>query len=238
MPPKKTKSAVVVDEDESNGLTDTLLKEILTAVRANGEKLSENTTKLANLENKYESLSLKLEATDSRLTKVETENNAVNDVVNHYKQAIRSMEIDAIRNEENSKRFNIVLYNIREGASTHENRKTSFQIVHDVLDNAFGIDPKTIDIAEAHRLPAKSGKGRKPLIFKLTSMLHKDILWDHLQNVKTYNDKQKEGEKISVNMTHLPSKLMKDKDDLKDIYDQAKAEGKSPKWPGLLFKNW
>ena len=31
-------------------------------------------------------------------------------------------------------------------------------------------------------------------------------------------------------MTHLPSKLMKDKDDLKDIYDQAKAEGKSPKW--------
>ena len=231
MPPKRRTATVAEGEDDINGLTDVMLKEILTAVRENGDKLNANTTKLENLEKKYENLTLQLETVDSRVTKVEAESVAANDAVKHYQEAVRRMEIAAIRNEENSRRFNVIAYNVPEGHSTHESRKISFEKMYDLLGNVFGIDnPNIINISEAHRLPTKSSEGRKPLIFKLTSMLHKDILWDHLPNVKKYNEGKPKSDKISINMTHLPSKLVKDKDDLMDIYVEAKANGKSPKW--------
>ena len=110
MPPKRRTATVAEGEDDINGLTDVMLKEILTAVRENGDKLNANTTKLENLEKKYENLTLQLETVDSRVTKVEAESVAANDAVKHYQEAVRRMEIATIRNEENSRRFNGIAY--------------------------------------------------------------------------------------------------------------------------------
>ena len=92
------------------------------------------------------------------------------------------------------------------------------------------IDPDKINIVEAHRLPTKREVGRKPLIFKLSSMQHKDVIWNSLKNFDAFNATKRDGNKIKINMTHLPKKLAKDREDLFDTYDKLKGEGKNPKW--------
>ena len=55
-------------------------------------------------------------------------------------------------------------------------------------------------------------------------MSHKDVIWDHLCHLKSYNESKAKGDEVRINMTHLPSKLAKDKDDLRDIYEDEKKQ--------------
>ena len=223
MPPKKNRAA---DVDTGNDATTSdfniVMQEILATVRSNGEKLNTNTQKLNNLEKKYEVLSEKQAVMDKRLTVVESNYNGLLDIFNNHQQTARNMEISSIRNEENSRRFNAILYNIPEDSGLHESRKTSVEKVQEVLEGLH-ININDINIVEAHRLPTKSGEGRKPLIFKLSSMSHKDVIWDHLCHLKSYNESNAKGDKVRINMTHLPSKLAKDTDDLRYIYEDEKS---------------
>ena len=77
---------------------------------------------------------------------------------------MRTMEIINIRNEENSRRFNVIAYNVPQ-SSDHESRETSITKVHEILADVFRLDnPNGINVCEAHRLPNKSGKGRIVLL--------------------------------------------------------------------------
>ena len=223
MPPKKR-------NDEEPSSTDVLLKEILSTVRENKQTLSENCKKLEELETKFSNLSTVVSNLEKRVDIVEGKGDVTANTCDQLYNAMRTMEIINIRNEENSRRFNVIAYNVPQ-SSDHESRETSITKVHEILADVFRLDnPNGINVCEAHRLPNKSGKGRKPLIFKLTSMVHKDILWRHISNAKLYNDAVTENERISINMTHLPAKLSKDKEDLKEKFDEAKVAGKKPKW--------
>ena len=224
MPPK-TRS------DGESSATDILLKEILTTVKENKQTLSDNCKKLEDLESKFNTLATDVSNVERRVDVVERKNNVAADTNIQLCNAVRAIEINNIRNEENSRRFNVVAYNVLQNSTDHESRETSIAKVYEILADVFRLDnPNAIHVCEAHRLPTKSGKGRKPLIFKLSSMVHKDILWNHLPNVKAYNSAVTDGEKITINMTHLPTKLSKDKEDLKVKYDEAKLAGKKPKW--------
>ena len=61
-------------------------------------------------------------------------------------------------------------------------------------------------------------------------MTDKDIIWDNLHNLTTYNNGVVDNLKIFINMNHLQAKLSRDKDSIKDDYKTAKDGGKSPKW--------
>ena len=234
MPPKNRKDGQTSTTDEKktdeNSTTNLLLEQILFTVNENKSTLAANSKRLETMETKMEVITNDVRNVESRVGVVEKTISDATTTIFDVCKAARNMEIANIRNEENSRRFNVIAYNVKHTAE-HENRATSFDKVYEILRDVFGIDnPGRVNVCEAHRLPTKSGEGRKPLIFKLTSMLHKDILWDHLSNVKLYNESVHVNEKISINMTHLPAKLLKDKEDLKDKYDTAKTAGKSPKW--------
>ena len=238
MPPKKSKpqtSDVNVGTDDVSkednpleGAFGVILQEILTTVRTNGDKITGNSAKLTELESKYDELHTTQEATSSRLDAVEHCNNVVLDAFIQQQDAFRSMEITSIRSEENTKRFNVIIYNLSQ-TEEHESRNNSIAKVQDVLAG-LDIDPDNINIVEAHRLPTKTGVGRKPLIFKLSSMQHKDVIWNHLKNLDALNATKRDGDKIKINMTHLPKKLAKDREDLFETYNDLKDDGKNPKW--------
>ena len=121
MPPKRSKTQttgtivatdVVSTEDNLAGNPfGVILQEILTTVRLNGDKITGNTAKLTELESKYDDLHTTQEATNSRLDEVEHCNNFVLDALMKQQNAFRSMEITSIRSEENTKRFNVIIYN-------------------------------------------------------------------------------------------------------------------------------
>ena len=82
-----------------------------------------------------------------------------------------------------------------------------------VVNNVLEIpDAREFIIKDCHRLPAS--KGRRPLIFKLNSMLDKQKIWDHIAKLKSYNQHRDENTAIFIEMNHLPRKLHKDKQSL------------------------
>ena len=108
--------------------------------------------------------------------------------------AIRKNEMQSIRLEQQSKKYNMILSNIKEKKNpnsrfTGETREQSIAIVYDVLTNVFKIrDAKEILIVDAHRIPGKTG--RHDLIFKVVQMCHKQLIWDKLPILTTYNSYQ------------------------------------------------
>lgn len=143
--------------------------------------------------------------------------------------ALKKHQIQSLVNEYNSKEYNIIIYNIP-GIGKTEKRLTSYKKVVDTLQNVLQLqDADSINIRNCHRLPGTHGK-RLPLIFKVSTMFEKDKIWDHIQNIKTYNDTREDDDKVFIDMVHLPKKLKADKLSLYDDYKTARDDGKRPKW--------
>ena len=149
--------------------------------------------------------------------------------------AIRRNEMQSIRLEQQSKKYNMILGNIKEKKNPNsryqgETREQSIAIVKNVLTNVLKIcDANEIIIADAHRLPGKT-PGRRNLIFKVTQMSHKQLIWDKLSVLSTYNSYQAPEEKVYIDMNQLPAKLVRDKISLKPRHKNLKDEKKEPKW--------
>ena len=143
--------------------------------------------------------------------------------------ALKKHQIQSLVNEYNSKEYNIILYNIP-GIGKTEKRLTSKKKVVETLQNALLLnEADSINIRNCHRLPGTHGK-RLPLIFKVSTMFEKDLIWDHIANLKTYNNTRQDDDKIFVDMNHLPKKLKADKLSLLTDYKTARNDDKNPKW--------
>ena len=134
---------------------------------------------------------------------------------------MKKTQISQVANTFNSMRFNIIVRN--------QPQDESVKHVRNILKNVLKIPrADSIGLADAHRLNAS--KGRRPLIFKLQTLVDKKKIWDHIANIKIYNTQQTDEEKLKIDMIHLPEKLSRDKSDLWANYWEAKNQGLRPKW--------
>ena len=100
------------------------------------------------------------------------------------------------------------------------------------MEDVFGIEDArdNIQLSTAHRLRTTTTGACRPLIFKLLYLSDKSILWDNISNIKVYNQRRNDGQKVHVQMVQLPAKLAHDKQSLLPDYMKARDEGKTPKW--------
>ena len=148
--------------------------------------------------------------------------------------AHRRSQIAHTKSQYKSMAYNAIAHGVTEvlnGGETWETCSNSTDCAYSILENVFSISNArdTIPIVIAHRLPSTK-PGHKPLIFKLASMEHKDILWNHIKNVKKYNESVAPNRKVSIQMVQLPEKLAHDKQSLQADFDVARTDNLSPKW--------
>ena len=192
-------------------------------------KLDTIDTRQQNIETKQFTMDTELKDVKKRLVNVETFVTKSETTEQCMKMAIRSYEIAKIQSEANSREYNAIMFNVLQ-TEVHETRKTSLELVREVLANVLEIpDAHLISIRNAHRLPAS--KGRAPLIFKLNSMYDKDKIWSNINKLKLFNDSQlTNATKIYIDMTNLPQKLQKDKKSLLTKYNALRNSNSKPRW--------
>ena len=61
-------------------------------------------------------------------------------------------------------------------------------------------------------------------------MIHKQLIWDNLSVLTSYNAIQSPEKRVYIDMNHLPVKLVRDKMSLKPRYKALKDDNKPPKW--------
>ena len=175
-------------------------------------------------------------ATETKVQGIET---TVNEMKNRLDQAarnqermmaaIRNAEIQGIKREENGRKYNVVINNIPQ-LDVNEDRKVSVEHVRKVISDVLKIrGGKNIIIKNAHRIP--SSQPVKPIIFKVNTMCDKQLIWDHLSNLNTYNEaQQSDRSKVFIDMNNLPAKLNRDKKSLLEKFKELKRQDKKPKW--------
>ena len=183
-------------------------------------KQEENHTQLSNI---VSNQGLKVNELEEKVGQIQT-------LEEQYKTAIRKTQISQVTSDFMNKRVNVIIRNYPEDPkNAWENKDDSIKNVRKVLKHVLKLDEAdTMVIADAHRLPAK--KGRRPLIFKLASLVDKNKLWKNVKNTKEYNNGKDEADVIKIDMVHLPKKLSTDKFDLLDDFFAAKNKGDKPKW--------
>ena len=197
------------------------------------QKLDGVSTKLDALQSKHDLLDTKVMDIDDRLKLVEVTQNQMVLTKKAYEKAALKVQISSLANEINNKRFNIIIEGVPK-SEVIETPEASEELVRDFLVNILKIDNgHDIGISDAHRL-AVSGKykGQRPpaLIFKLIRLLEKRVIAKHLSNLKAHNAKLPTGNKIFVNLNHLPMELEKDRKSLKSKFDDARKEKRKPKF--------
>ena len=147
---------------------------------------------------------------------------------NNYEEALKKTQISQVGSKFSSMRFNIIIRNHpQQTTNAWETKEDYVKIVRNVLKNVLKVPRSdSIVIADTHRLP--SNKGRRPWIFKLTSLVDKGKIWDCVANIKDYNAQQIDTEKLKIDMVHLLEKLSQDKSDLWKGYWEAKDAGQRP----------
>ena len=194
------------------------------------KKLDSIETQLKSLRNDHEAVAARVTTVEADVTALKAKVDEFDKIKEDYKNAIKKTQISQVASKFSSMRFNIIVRNHKQDESNAwENKDESVRIVRDILKNVLKIPRSdTIGIADAHRLNAS--KGRRPLIFKLQTLVDKKKIWDYIGNIKTFNDEQPDGEKLKIDMIHLPEKLACDKSDLWTNYWEAKNKGLRPKW--------
>ena len=199
-------------------------------------KLDEIVEKLDVIDQKVTNLDTRQLATETKVQGIET---TVNEMKNRLDKAasnqermmaaIRNAEIQSIKREENGRKYNVVINNIPQ-LDVNEDRKVSVEHVRKVLSDVLKIrGGKNMVIKNAHRIP--SSQPVKPIIFKVNTMCDKQLIWDHLINLNTYNENQQsDRSKIFIDMNNLPAKLNRDKKSLLEKFKELRREDKKPKW--------
>ena len=202
-------------------------------VDVTNQKLDGVSSKLDALQSKHDLLDTKVTEIDDRLKLVEETQNQMLLAKKAYEKATLNVQISSLANEMNNKRFNVIIEGVPK-LEVIESPEASGELVRDFLVNILKINNgHNIGISDAHRL-AVSGKykGRRPpaLIFKLVRLLDKRVIATHLSNLKAHNAKLSTGNKLFVNLYHLPMELEKDRKSLKSKFDAARKEKRKPKF--------
>ena len=209
--------------------TQTDMEQVLEKLNTIMDKLNLIEQKVTNVDTRLVTMEQKVDGLTERVNKLEDEAKTIDSLEAKYKHGIRNNEISRIRNEENSRKYNVIIDNVTQD-DMFETREDSVKKVRDVLTNVLQInDAGQIGIADAHRLP--TSKGRSPLIFKLRSMTDKDLIWKNIMHVKTFNNKQaNNNNKVYVNMHHYPAKLQRDKASLLEIFKKYRDRRVKTRW--------
>ena len=178
------------------------------------------------------------ERADENHKAIFTGDNCIKSELEKTKNALLRTQISVVNSQFNSMQYNVLVYNVPEkltavgGGKKRETQADSIEKAFFVLEEVFGIEDarETISLSTAHRLPTTSAGACRPLIFKLSYLSDKSILWDAITNVKDYNQHRDDNQKIRVQMVQLPPKLARDKQSLLTDYMKAREEGKRPKW--------
>ena len=203
------------------------------------EKIDNVDRKMTSLDMKLMRLDAKVGDVDDRLKVTEANVERISQSEKDFQLAGRKCEIAQIISEYNTRQYNVTFDNVLMHGE-YEDKGVSVQKVQHILSNILKIpDANKIIIADAHRLPSANESGRKSLIFKLVKMTDKTKIWDHLEELKAWNQQCETKDKLYVNMTNLPAKLARDRKELLDNYKHARNNGLKPKWRFLknVMKN-
>ena len=136
-------------------------------------KLDKILTSLENLTKRLDVIDSKLEAVNSKINEVEEKFDEkynkleaqLNDKVSQKefsdleKQFKKQMELiyeENLMKEMYDKRLNLLIHGIEESvASTWESKEQTIQIFQEFLSQGLGIDPKSMNIIDIHRLPQR-----------------------------------------------------------------------------------
>ena len=214
--------------------------DLMAILLGNQQTLATITTDVAKIQTDLSSVKLRqnelisqVDDVDARLESVERDVNEGDDCIKNRlditMKALRRTQISCINSEYQSMLYNVIVYNMKV-TGTREKQADSINNAYYVLENCFNLPNarSTIPLSTAHRLP--STKGRQPLIFKLSKLSDKQILWDNIKQVKVFNNSRPDEEKLSIQMVQLPRKLAHDKSSLQNGYDKAREDELSPKW--------
>ena len=179
---------------------------------------------------KFTRLETKVDGVDDRLKVTEENVQCISQSQKHFQTAGRKCEIAQIINEHNGRQYNNTLGNLKQQGQ-YEDKAVSLQKDQGVLSNVLKIpNADQIIIADTHRLPSSNDSGRKPLIFKLAKMTDKTKIWDHLEELKAWNENCNADKKVYVDMINLQAKLAKDRKELLEDYKLAQQHGRKSKW--------
>ena len=194
------------------------------------KKLDDIEEQLIGLRTDHDALVVRVTSEEKGLAELTAVVNDISIVKEKYENEIKKNQISQVGSKFSSMRFNIIIRNYpQDTTNAWESKEDSVKIVRTVLKDVLKVPRSdSIVIADAHRL--SSNKGRRPLIFKLTSLVDKAKIWDCVANIKDYNALKTHSEKVKIDMVHLPEKLSQDKSDLWKDYWKAKDEGRRPKW--------
>ena len=223
-----TEDIGIVEDSEEYTITDVMsllksMKPLLNKL----QKLDSIEDNLKSIKDDVVTLQSNVQTIDGRVVTLEEKDRILTE---KYDTALREVQVSAIRNEYNSKQFNVIISNLPDN-DKYEKPETSRKEAVKVFSSVLNIDDaENINIINAHRLPKGSAKRRRPLIVKLSSMFDKKKIWDNITKLNQFNRGKTEERKIFIEMNHLPEKLKKDKDSLLEDYKKAKNEVKKPKW--------
>ena len=179
--------------------------------------------KVTNIDFKVTALDTKVGLIDTRVNKVEVQSNSHVLHIDQLQLAARKSKIAQMIAEENSRKYNISIGNLSM-KKEYEDKVTSIENVQYILNTLLKIpDAHQIIIRDAHRLLTRKPGTRKPLIFKLTTMMDKNKIWEYLPNLVAHNEGRDFMEKIFIDMNNLPAKLARDKAELMDDYKLART---------------
>ena len=135
--------------------------------------------------------------------------------------------------------FNLLIHRLKENKMNQfESRKETYAFFTRFLQEALGLGPDSIQLADIHRLRqhtiSKNGKRTTRPIIKLSSVFNKNIILRSLKKLKSYNLKLSSSmgndfEYIFVT-EHLPKNLQLQKKCLLPAFKQAKSERKRATW--------
>ena len=146
---------------------------------------------------------------------------------------MKKLKVQRINQELLSKRWNIIIHGIPQDRNENddsiewESRQDSKKKVQTFFSDALQMsddDIKGIAITDAHRLHVRNPVPNRhlPLIFKLGSLLDKKTIYEHLSNLKGYNEINKRN--VFVVMEHLPEPMQDDRKKLISVFKKAKID--------------
>ena len=125
--------------------------------------------------------------------KLENLTQKLNDCMHSINTKEQKIESNRIIQELYNKRLNLLIHGLKENEMNEfESRNETYALFTKFLQEALGLGPDSIQLADIHRLPQhtifKNGKRTtRPIIIKLSSVFNKNIILKSLKKLKSYN---------------------------------------------------
>ena len=225
-------------------VTDFNFDDIITSLNNVTSKLANIEGNINDIKSKISDIEAKLDSNinrlDERITKLATSTSErfekTDQQIMNINERIKTLETnytkDRILAELYNKRNNLIIHGLPESTINEDlDRNESLTLVQKFLKDQLKIT-KDIAIFDAHRM--KSNKSKKttrrsarPLIFRLTNIFDKDLIYQNLANLKPTDSSIRQSIYITP---HLPASMVKQRTDLLPKFKEAKRNKYATKW--------